>query len=437
MTHDLVIAHALVVTVDPADRVIADGAVAVTGGRIVGVGTAAEIGTDAREVVDARGLLLMPGLVNTHCHAADSLFRGLIEDLALEPWLRLVWKAEAAILTPETVRLGATLGLAELLLGGVTTTMDFFWHPDAGVTAARALGVRIATGGMFFDAPAVDGLAPGDRLAAAAAFFDAHAGADDVLPGCFPHGTYTVGPESLVAAKRLAEARGGLFSVHAAETRAEQATVTARYGRSVVRHLDALGVLDPHTVLAHCVWLDDEEIAILARTGASVAHNPMSNLKLASGIARVPDLLRAGVRVTVGTDGAISGNDLDMWMGLRLAATLHRAATLDATAVTTTQALRMVTIEGAAALGAADRLGSLEPGKLADMLLVDLGRPHAAPLFDPRTHLVFSCAKADVRHVFVGGRQVVRDGVPLRVDQPGMLAEVAALVPRIAASLAG
>ena len=270
----------------PPERVISDGAVAVDAGRIVRVGTAAEVGREAWVVVDGRGMLLMPGLVNTHCHAADSLFRGLIEDLPLEPWLKLVWKAEGAILKPETVRLGATLGLAELLLAGVTTTMDFFWFPEEGVAAARALGVRVATGGMFFDGPAVDGIAPGDRLAAAAAFFDAFAGADDVLPGCFPHGTYTVGPESLVAAKRLARERGGLFSVHAAETRAERETVAALYGRPVVRHLDALGVLDADTVLAHCVWLDDEEIEILARTGASVAHNPMSNLKLASGIAR-------------------------------------------------------------------------------------------------------------------------------------------------------
>ena len=396
----------------PPHRVIADGAVAVSAGRIARVGTAAEVGIDAREVVDGTGHDPDAGAGEHPLPRGRQPVPRADRGSAARALAPLVWKAEAATLSPRTVRLGATLGLAELLLGGVTTTMDFFWYPEEGVAAARALGVRIATGGMFFDAPAVDRIAPEDRPAAAARFFEAFAGAEDVLPGCFPHGTYTVGPESLVAAKRLADARGGLFSVHAAETRAERETVTARYGRSVIRHLDALGVLDARTVLAHCVWLDDEEIAILARTGASVAHNPMSNLKLASGIARVSDMLRAGVRVTIGTDGAISGNDLDMWMALRLAATLHRATTLDATAVTTGQALRMATIEGAAALAAADRIGSIEPGKFADLVLVDLARAHAAPLFDPRTHLVFSCAKGDVRHVFVGGRQVVRDGVP-------------------------
>jgi 5-methylthioadenosine/S-adenosylhomocysteine deaminase len=435
MTADLVITNALVVTGDGAGTVIRDGAVSVAGGRIVGVGPAAAIGIAAARVIDAGGMLLAPGLVNTHCHAGDSLFRGLVEDLPLEPWLQTVWKAEGAILTRETVRLGATLGLAETLLGGVTTTMDMFWYPDQTVAAARALGVRVSTGGIFFDGGGVDGLAPTGRLAEAEAFFDAFAGADDVLPGCFPHGAYTVEPESLAAAKRLAEARGGLYCTHAAETQSEQAVVSERYGRSVIRHLDGLGLLDERTVLAHCVWLDDDEIAILARSGATVSHNPVSNLKLASGIARVPDLLAAGVRVALGTDGAISGNDLDLWMALRLAATLHRGATQRADAVTTAQAFRMVTLDAAAALGAADRIGSLERGKFADMILIDLARAHAVPLFDPLTHLVFSCAKGDVRHVFVGGRQVVEDGQLMGVDLGALLAEVMTLTPRIAASV--
>ena len=435
MPCDLVITNALVVTGDAAGTVFREGAVAVANGRIARVGAAAEVGSVAARVVDAGGMLVAPGLVNTHCHAADSLFRGLVEDLPLEPWLQTVWKAEGAILTRDTVRLGATLGLAETLLGGVTTTMDMFWHPFETVAAARALGVRVATGGIFFDGPAVDGVDPLARLAEAARFFDAFDGADDVLPGCFPHAAYTVGPESLVAAKRLAEARGGLYSTHAAETQAEQAIVSGRYGRSVIRHLDGLGLLDARTVLAHCVWLDDEEIEILARSGATVSHNPVSNLKLASGIARVPDLLAAGVRVALGTDGAISGNDLDLWMAVRLAATLHRGATRRADAVTTAQAFRMVTLDAAAALGAADRIGSLEVGKFADLMMIDLARAHAVPLFDPLTHLVFSCAKSDVRHVFVGGRQVVEDGRPTGIDLGAVLDEVAALTPRIAASV--
>lgn len=432
---DLIVTNALVVAANADGTVIPDGAVAVSGGRIERVGRAADIGRDAPDVVDADGMLLMPGLINMHCHAGDSLFRGLIEDLPLEPWLQTVWKAEGAILNRETVRLGATLGFAELLLGGVTTTMDMFWFPVETVAAARDVGMRVATGGIFFDGRGMDKVPGEARLAEAAAFFDAFGGAADVFPGCLPHGAYTVGPESLGAAKALADARGGFFCTHAAETRTERMDIETRYGRSVIRHLDVLGLLDERTALAHCVWLDDEEIGILARTGATVVHNPVSNLKLASGFARVPDMLAAGVRVTLGTDGAISGNDLDLWMALRLAATLHKAVSLDARAVTSRQALAMVTRNGAAALGAEDRLGSLEEGKLADMILLDLRRPHAVPLFDPETHIVFSTARSDVRHVYVGGRQVVRDGALVLHDLGATLDRVEALVPRIAESI--
>jgi 5-methylthioadenosine/S-adenosylhomocysteine deaminase len=436
MAAELIVTNALIVTADAAGTVIRGGALAVEGGRIARVGTAAEVGTDAAEVVDAAGMLLAPGLIDAHCHACCSLFRGLVENLPLEPWLARIWKAETAILTPETTRLGATLGLAELMLGGVTTVMDMYWRPRETVAAARALGMRVATGPIFFDGPGVDGMSADERIADAARFFAEVAGAEDVIPVAMPHGAYTVGPEMLAASRRLADAAGALWHIHAAETRAEQETVTKRYGRSVIRHLNALGLLDARASLAHGVWLDDEEIAILARTGACVVHNPVSNLKLASGIARVPDLLAAGVRVALGTDGATAGNDIDMWLAIRLAATLHKGATLRPDAVPAAAAFAMATREGAAALGVADRLGTLEAGKAADMILLDLARPHAAPLFDPVTHLAFSAAKSDVRHVWVAGRRAVRDGAPVGIDLAQTLAEVAALAPRIAASAA-
>jgi 5-methylthioadenosine/S-adenosylhomocysteine deaminase len=432
--HDLVICNATVVTGDAAGAVVANGGVAVDGGVLSAVG--AVDGREAREIVDARGGILIPGLVNAHCHAADSLFRGLVEDLPLEPWLQTVWKAEAAILTPETCRLGATLGLAELALGGVTTTLDMFWHPAETVAAARAIGVRVGAGGIFFDGPGTDGVDPAHRPAEAEAFFAAFGGDDDVIGGVFPHGAYTVGPEGLKTAKAIADAHDAVFHIHAAETRFEQDDIARRYGRSVIRHLDALGVLDARTVLAHCVWLDDEEIAILARSGASVVHNPVSNLKLASGVARIPDLLAAGVPVALGTDGAISGNDLDLWMAMRLAAMLHKGATRRADAVRTAQAFAMATLNGARALGQAHRIGSLEPGKAADMALIATDRPHATPLFDPLTHLVYSTAKSDVTDVWVGGEAVVRGGRLARHDLDATLAEVRALAPAIAASIA-
>lgn len=432
---DLVIRNTIVVTCDAASTVIPDGGVAVENGRITQVAPSADLPADARQVVDASGHILMPGIVNTHCHAADSLFRGLVEDLPLEPWLQTVWKAEGAILNPETSHLGSVLGFSELLLSGVTTVMDMFWYPGETVKAARALGMRVATGGIFFDPPGVTGDDLAGRIGKAERFFEEFGGADDVFPTVMPHGAYTVAPDNLKTAKAIAERHGALFSTHAAETRAEQADVAGRYGRSVVRHLDHLGLLDRRTVLAHCVHLDDEEIEILARSGASVAHNPMSNLKLASGVARVADMLAAGINVTLGTDGAISGNDLDMWMALRLAATLHKGVSGRADVVSTGEALAMLTSNGAAALAASDQIGTLERGKFADMVLIDIKRPHAVPVFDPITHLVYSTAKSDVRHVFVGGEQVVRDGMLTRHDIRETIEAVERLVPKIAASI--
>ncbi len=434
---DLLIKNAIVVTADADHAVIEGGGVAVSDGRLTKVGPTADLASLealAARVVDASGMILMPGIINTHCHAADSLFRGLVEDLPLEAWLQKVWKAESATLTPETTRLGATLGFAELLLSGVTTVMDMFWYPRESVRAAEAVGVRLSSGGIFFDGPGVDGQTHEDRLGEARSFFEEFGGRDDIIPAILPHGTYTVAPDNLKAARQMADDFGGLFCTHAAETRAEQADIQNRYGRSVIRHLDHHGLLDERTVLAHCVHLDDEEIDILARTGATVSHNPMSNLKLGSGIARVPDLMEAGVRVTLGTDGAISGNDLDMWLALRLAATVHKGTRMQADIVTETEAFDMLTREGANALGVGDTLGSLEEGKLADMVLVDINRPHAVPMFDATTHLVYSTSKADVRHVFVGGEQVVEDGVLTRFDVSETLAKSRELIPAIAAT---
>lgn len=436
---DLVIRNALVVTSDGAGTIIADGGVAVDKGRITAIGSSADLAPlaeRAKKVVDGGGHILMPGIVNTHCHAADSLFRGLVEDLPLEPWLQTVWKAEAAILNPRTSYLGSVLGFAELLLGGVTSVMDMFWYPFETVKAARAVGMRVSTGGIFFDPAGVTALSVDKRVAEAERFFDEFGKADDVFAATMPHGAYTVGPDNLKAAWKVAHKCGGLFCTHCAETRFEQDDVTSRYGRSVVRHLDHLGCVDARTVLAHCVHLDDEELDILAARGAHVAHNPMSNMKLASGFARVPDMLERGINVSLGTDGPLSGNDLDMWMALRLAATIHKGFTGRADLISTRQAFDMLTINGAKALGAADRIGSLEVGKFADMVMVDIRRPHAVPMFDPMTHLVYSTNKSDVRHVFLAGEQVVRDGALTRLDIAGTLDEVRGLAPKIKATIA-
>ena len=439
MSQTIIIENATVVTCDQNHRIIEDGAMIFKGRDISWVGPASKLNADLRasaKTIDAHGKILMPGLINTHAHCGDTLFRGLVEDLPLEQWLQTVWKAEAAILGDADIcRLGVELGFAELLLGGVTSVMDNFWHPDQTFLAAEKSGIRLATGGIFFDFDGMDGDGPDNRLRQAEALFDRFGGSDEMFVGTMPHGTYTVGPENLRAAINLANERNGFFSIHAAETKVEQATIQERYQTSVIRHLSDLGGLSPKTVLAHCVHVDDQELDLLAKSGTHVAHNPLSNLKLASGFAPVPEMQKRGINVTLGTDGAISGNDMDMWLAMRLAATIHKAAWEDPTAVSASEALHMATLNGAKALGAEGYLGSLEVGKRADFILVDHSGPHASPMFNPINHLIYAANKSDVSDVYVSGRQLVKDKQLTTLNAANICSEVRALQPRIVASL--
>ena len=433
MSSDVTITNVLIVTCDADHTVRPDAAIRLRGGKIDWLGSA----KDAPEgAIDAGGKILMPGLINMHAHCADSLFRGLVENLPLEEWLQSVWKAQAVILRPpENCLLGAKLGLAELLLGGTTSVMDMYWHADQTILAAKEIGMRIATGGIYFDPPGMDGRVAEDREGDAQKLFDTYAGDRQVFVGTMPHGTYTVGPDNLKVAIQQAKDNNGFFCTHAAETKVEQATIQDRYATSIIRHLDALGGLHERAVLAHCVHLDDVEIDLLAGTGTHVAHNPLSNLKLASGFAPIVAMIKAGINITLGTDGAISGNDIDMFLAMRLAATIHKAAGEDPAAITSHQALHMATLNGAKALGAGDRLGSIEVGKDADLVLIDISGPHAVPMFDPINHLVFSASKNDVTDVFIDGEQVVKDRGLTRIDLGEVLTQVRTLAPKIRAAL--
>lgn len=441
MSQIIIIENALIVTCDQNHRVIENGALVFKDREITWVGQVSELDRNLRnraETIDAGGKILMPGLINTHAHCGDTLFRGLVEDLPLEQWLQTVWKAEAALLGDADIcRLGVELGFAELLLSGVTSVMDMFWHPDQTFLAAEKAGIRLATGGLFFDFDGMDGDGPENRTSDAKALFERFGDNDEMFVGTMPHGTYTVGPDNLRTAIDLANEQNGFFSTHAAETKVEQATIQERYQTSVIRHLNDLDGLSSNSVLAHCVHVDDEELDLMAETSTHVAHNPLSNLKLASGFAPVPEMQKRGINVSLGTDGAISGNDMDMWLAMRLAATIHKAAWEDPTAVSANEALHMATLNGAKALSAEDILGSLEIGKRADFILVDQSGPHASPMFNPINHLVYAANKSDVSDVFVSGRQLVKDRQLTTLNHTDICAEVRALQPRIVASLQG
>ena len=436
--HDLLIKDALVVTCDGNHSIIENGVMAVNQGKITALeksDTPAAKKLTAKKTIVANGNIVMPGLINMHCHAADSLFRGLVENLPLEEWLGRVWIAEKAILTPETTYLGSVLGLAENLLSGSTTVMDMFWYPDETVKAAKDLGMRVSTGGIFFDLPGIGGRSQQDYISEADNFYQNHSSDDSVIPAILPHGSYTVSPQNLCEAKSIADQYGILFCTHAAETQAEQNDIKTRYNNSVIRHLDKYNLLGKTSVLAHCVHLDDTEISLLAQSKTNVVLNPMSNLKLGSGIARVKEMHKAGINLTIGTDGAISGNDLDMWLAMRLTCGLAKGVNMEADALTAEQVLHMATISGAKALGKSDSLGSLEIGKNADFILVDINNCHSVPLFDPITHLVFGAGRSDVTDVFVSGKHVVKNKKISGLDIEKIHEEVRQLAPSIKASL--
>ena len=435
---DILIKDALIVTCDGSHSIIENGVMAVSQGKITALeqtGTSAAENLSAKKIVSANGNILMPGLINMHCHAADSLFRGLVENLPLEEWLGRVWIAEKAILTPETTYLGSILGLAENLLSGSTTVMDMFWYPDETVKAAKDLGMRISTGGIFFDLPGIGGRSHKDYIFEANNFYQKHSSDDSVIPAVLPHGSYTVSPQNLSEAKSIADRHGMLFCTHAAETQAEQNDIKARYDNSVIRHLDKHKLLGETSVLAHCVHLDEKEISLLAQSKTNIVLNPMSNLKLGSGIAPVKAMHRAEINLTIGTDGAISGNDLDMWLAMRLTCGLAKGVNMEADALTAEQVLHMATINGAKALGKSNTLGSLEIGKNADFILVDINNSHSIPLFDPITHLVFGAGRSDVTDVFVSGKHVVKNKKISGLDIEKIHEEVRQLAPSIKASL--
>ncbi|MFJ9174740.1 amidohydrolase [Streptomyces sp. NPDC102360] len=424
---DLLVHGGTVLTVDDASTVLDDGAVAVRDGAIVAVGPSDELRArhTATDTIDASGALVLPGLINTHTHLAMTLLRGTADDVTLQEFLARVVPAEARLLNPGAVASAVRVAVAESLRAGVTSALDMYWFHEAAEETARAAGWRLHTGPLFMDVPEPpDGRPYQERLEWARRYLAGRpAGTRPVL---FAHSTYTLSPEQLVECFALAREFGALIHLHAAENAAEVAGVEVAHGKRPVELLESLGLLGPDVVLAHAVDLTGGEIAAIARAGASVAHCPVSNLKLGCGIAPVPRLLSAGVTVGLGTDGAVSSNTLDVLGAVRQAALVHKADG-DPTAVGAEQAVRMATIEGARALGLGDELGSLEVGKRADLAVLDLNRPHLTPRHDPYAMLAYAAQASDVRDTVVDGRVLMRDRTLTTLDEGAVLADLEAL----------
>lgn len=431
-TADVLITDGCLLPKPGRDREVERGYVAVRGSRIAGIGAMRELGpVRAGQVIDAGGGIVMPGLVNCHCHAAMSLFRGLADDLALGKWLgEHIFPAEARHVHPEMVYWCSRLAAAEMLLSGTTMVADGYFFADHAARAFSDSGLRAVAAQGVIDFPAPGVPEPAENIRAAARFLDAWQDRDPlVTPAVFAHAPYTCGPETLRQAKAAAKRRNRPFFIHVAETRAEQSLIRDPQGPTPVRHLDALGILDSRTVCVHCVWADEEDIAVLARRRAGVVVCPQSNMKLASGTVPLTALLVRSAAVGLGTDGAASNNCLDMFREMDVCAKLQKAVTGDPVAVPADSVLRMATDGGAAVLGF-DRGGTLEPGGPADMIIVDRGRPHLTPFYGPGL-LVYGASGSDVRSVLVNGRVVVRDRKVLTMDLDEVMERVRTLAAAI------
>ncbi|MBA3297748.1 MAG: amidohydrolase [Acidobacteria bacterium] len=431
---DLIIHNATVVTMDRSGRVLPRGAVAVLGRDIVAVEPADAVASryTARETMDAGGQIVLPGLINTHTHAAMVLYRGLADDLALMEWLqKYIFPAEARTVSPEFVRAGTRLAALEMIQSGTTTYTDMYYFEEEVARATKAAGLRGVLGETIIQFPVPDAKTPAEGLVRTEAFLREFAGDDLIVPAIAPHSMYTLDRATLRATRALADKYKAPLLIHLAETTDESKTSRQRHKVSPTRYLESIGFWGPRTLAAHGVWLSAADIQILARRGIAVSHNPESNMKLASGIARVPALRKAGVAVGLGTDGAASNNDLDMFEAMRQTAFLHKLATNDPRAIPAASALAMATIEGARALGMDQQIGSLEAGKRADLIVVSMAGARQTPMYDPLSHLVYVSRGSDVVATIVNGRVLMRDRKVLTLNEADVIREANALAAKV------
>ena len=415
---DLIVLNGLVLTLDANDQRFDPGGVAIASGRIAAVGPAEVISSTYRasRTLNTDGCVVMPGLINSHTHAAMTIFRGLADDLPLMEWLhKNIFPAERK-LTEEWVFWGTLLACAEMILSGTTTFCDMYIFEHKVAEAARVSGLRALVGEVLYDFPSPNYGPIEKGFLFTESLIDQWRGDPLVRVAVEPHTLYTCSPPVLKRCLELAERHDVPLIAHLSENEAEVDEILKRYGRRPVAHMENLGMLSPRFIADHCVALDEKDMELLALRGVQVVHNPESNMKLASGIAPVPRLLELGVNVALGTDGCASNNDLDLFGEMDTCAKLHKVATLDPTVVPAATVLRMATQNGAKALGLGGETGELSPGKWADVIVVDMQKPHLTPLYKPVSHLVYSARGSDVRHSIIHGSLVMEDRRLLTLD---------------------
>src|SRR5437868_2615735 len=437
-TVDLIIRGGTVVTMDGSHRVIEQGAVAVKNGRIVEVGKTAEIDRKyaAREVVNAAGKVVIPGLINGHTHVPMTLFRGIADDLDLQEWLtKYIFPAEAKNVTEDFVRVGTRLGLAEMIRSGTTTYCDMYYFEDAIADETFKAGMRGVLGETVIDFAVADNKTNAEAMAYTEKFVNHWKGNALIVAAIAPHAPYTVSEDHLKAVRAFSDRTGAPIVTHISETRREVDDSVKGKGASPIDYLNRIGFLNNRVIAAHVVWPSDEELGLLKKLGVGIVHNPQSNMKLASGVAPVPEMLKEDLPLGLGTDGAASNNDLSMWEEMDTAAKLAKVFSKDPKVVTAEQAFEMATIRGARALHLAQEIGSIEKGKLADLAIVDLDALNQTPFYNIYSDLVYATKATDVRTVIIEGRVVMRDRRLLTLNEETIKADARKYRERIVQSI--
>src|SRR5438552_11085866 len=436
---DLIITGGTVITMDGTRTIYDDGAVVVRGDKIVAVGPRAEVEAKyaSSQTIDARGKLVLPGFINGHTHVPMTLFRGLHDDVTLNDWLyKYIFPAEAKNVNEEFVRWGTRLAAAEQIRSGVTTFADMYYFEDAIAEETKAAGMRGVLGQTFIDFPGRDNKTHDQLLTCAERFLQRWRNDPLIHAAVAPHSIYTDSEQTLKDAATLARKYNAPILIHVAEMKKELDESLEKNHATPVQYLDRIGLLGPDVLAAHCIYVNDTDRKILAERKVGCAHNPSSNMMLASGIAPVVEERAAGIAVGLGTDGpAGSNNDFNLMEEIDLAAKLQKISKMDPRALGARGAVEMATIDGARALHLEKQIGSLEPGKKADLILISLDAPNAVPMFDAYSQLAYSLKAADIETVVIGGRVVMRNHKLLTVNEPAAIAKAREYQTKIAASL--
>jgi 5-methylthioadenosine/S-adenosylhomocysteine deaminase len=418
--------------------VIDDGGIAISRGRIVAIGSRADIerGYTSRQRVSATGKVVTPGLINGHTHIPMVLFRGLADDLDLQEWLtKYIFPAEAKNVTEEFVRVGARLGLAEMIRGGTTTYCDMYYFEDAIADETAKAGVRGVLGETLIDFPVADNKTHEQGMAYVEKFVTRWKGHELIVPAVAPHAPYTVSEQHLKAVRAFSDRTGVPIVTHISETKREVDDSVRDKGASPVAYLDRIGFLNERVIAAHMVWPQESDIATLKRHGVGVVHNPQSNMKLAAGVAPVPKMLAESLLLGLGTDGAASNNDLNMWEEMDTVAKLHKVFTGDPKVISAQEAFELATIRGAQAVHLDKEIGSLEKGKRADILVIDRDTLNQIPLYNLYSDLVYATKASDVETVIINGRLVMRNRRLLTLNEAVVKSDARGFRDRIIKSL--